>query len=115
MQIIDDETALANAFIQDFTKEELTCSGIGDYWQSAVIHNVCGDPNQSDKPSVAQHTANLIITLMILLIIETILIIDAFILSVQNYKQVGQIYRIGAIDDAETVDETYNLENEQDE
>lgn len=55
-------------------------------------------------------------TLFVLLVLQTVLTAVGFVLAVKNYKQVGQDYQYGSGDneDTETVDETYDLENEND-
>ena len=86
-------TSLANSFIEGFTQEELTCSGLGNYWQTNIVENVCG--SQDGEGGLPNNSANIMIILFILLFVETLLTCRGFVLSVKNYKHCGTNYMFG--------------------
>ena len=117
---IYDETSLANEFIQGFTQEELTCKSLGDNWQQNVVESICGDSDEDGTTSMAQNSANLLITLFILMFVEMLLVMRGFVLSVKNYKHASDSYLLNQANakddnfDTATVDEAHDLENDQD-
>lgn len=127
IQKVSEETQVANTFIEGFTQEELTCSSLGDYWQRDVVGNICGNPEKGTG-SLAQISANLLITLYISLLVQSLITVGGFLLTTKSYKQASSSYTFGSgaaltagdvqgvdddvKEDMETVDEAKDLDDD---
>ena len=105
----------------------MTCSSLGDYWQKNVVGNICGNPS-TGTGSLAQISANLLVTLYISLLAQTLITVCGFLLATKSYKQASSNYSFGSgaaltagdvqgvdddvKEDMETVDEAKDLDDD---